>query len=166
MTLLLLPGACVYGQSVVTDPLFNYQLTLPATLVQHHYANESDSSKIYHDTTADVVLMISGRPSTFTDIKSYLDCSKSDMEKELRAFQGDTSLKLVECSNPANMPSNAAVLQFETNAYLPDFDRCYIYFLHYKSKEVQFFFLYHKTNFERSMEYIDNVMATLRLLES
>ena len=139
-------------------------MTVPARLEKHHYANENDSSQIYYDTTADIMLMISGRGSTFTDIKSYLSCSGSDLQQELQSFQGDTTLKLVECRNSVNYPANAVVLHFETKAYLPDFDRCYIYFLHYKGKEIQFFFLYYKNNFEKSMDYIDTVMQTLRLL--
>lgn len=161
---LILPHEHIYGQSIITDRLFNYTLKVPETLIMHHDNDECDSSKTYYDSASNIALMVSGRSSTFTDIKSYLDCSRKDLETDLQSLQGDKTLKVIACTRPELLPANAMVLHFETTAYLPYFDRCYIFFLHYKNKEVQFFFLYRKIYFTRSMEYIDKVMKSLQLL--
>jgi len=107
--------------------------------------------------------MISGRKSAFSDVKDYLDCSKNDLEDELRRMQGDSTLKLVECRRSAYFPDKAVVLHFETSAYSPDLNRCLAYFFHHRGKEIQFFFLYSKTHDKESLNYIDRTMQSLKL---
>ncbi|MDR3680031.1 MAG: hypothetical protein P4L41_08705 [Flavipsychrobacter sp.] len=149
---------------IIVNKTFGFELTIPNSLIgDKHSGNECDTPQLYYDTTAGVILMISGRPSIFEDIKSYLDCSKEELEKELQNFQGDTSLRLVECRISPYYPANAILLHFETAAYPSNFNRCLVYFFHYKNKEVQFFFLYNKANAE-SLSYIDKIMRSLILL--
>jgi len=157
---------CCYAQKVINDKQFNYEVTIPDGLVKETYNDESDSSPVYYDTSTRIVLTVSGRKSKFTDIKSYLDCSKKDLEKVLQAIQEDSTLKLVECRKSPYYPDKAIVLHFETSAYSASLNRCFIYFFHHNGKEIQFFFLYNKTSYKESLDYIDRIMRSLTLVDS
>ena len=134
---------------------------LPAGLFQTE--NDNDTFLIYIDTASELALMVSARETTFKDVNSYLDCSRKGLEEQLQKLQEDSTLKLVECRRSQYYPDQAVVLHIETKAYLPQFDRCLIYFIHQRKKEIQFFFLYRKGNSTKSLDYIDKVMATLNI---
>jgi hypothetical protein len=162
--LLVIISPATYGQRVVRNEQFKFELKLPDSLIaRNEFDDESDTVSVYYDPTPGVVLMISGRKSLYKDINSYLDCSKQGLEKQLQEFQGDSTLQLVSCNKSAYYPDKSVVLHFETAAYSPQLTRCIIYFFHYKKKEVQFFFLYNKANKE-SLSYIDKIMQSLVLL--
>jgi hypothetical protein len=123
----------------------------------------SEDSITYYDPKEGVVLMISGRRGTFRNVKNYIDCSRADLEKDLQKLQGDSTLKLIDCRRSPHYPKETTILHFETSAYAPHLERCLIYLLHNHSDEIQFFFLYDKTRQNRSIEYIDHIMQSLRL---
>ena len=155
-------GASVFAQVVISDKQYNYQLTLPAAM-KAYFSNSPSDSVTYYDTEKGVVLMIGGRKGSFKNVESYLDCSRQDLEKDLQAQQGDSTLRLIDCHRSPYYPRRSTVLHFETHAYSGHFERCLVYFFHCYGAELQFFFLYDKTRQGESLPYIDHIMHSLRL---
>jgi hypothetical protein len=121
--------------------------------IQYSLFNEKE--KIY--------LIVTARRSKFTDIKSYLDCSKEHLERDLQLFREDTSLRLIECRLSKFYSGNSTLLHFSFNAQYEGLNRCLIYFLHHRDEEIQVSFMYVDSLKQESMVVMDKVMQSLEL---
>ena len=89
---------------------------------------------------------------------------KDKLEQELKKCYGDSTLRVVSCDNPKYYGDRTVSLHIEVNVLPAGFNACVIYFIHHKNKDLQFSFMFSKAATARSMDYIDKVMKTLKLL--
>ncbi|HXS37785.1 MAG TPA: hypothetical protein VN721_13865 [Flavipsychrobacter sp.] len=154
-----------FAQKTINSDLYRYTLVIPNSLLRTADSiHDIESDREYYDSTIGILLFITARDGIFTNTKHYIDCSKEDLEKELKAYQSDPALKLIECSRSKYFPDKIVMLHFETSVLPAGFNRCIVYFVHHYGKEIQFSFMYNKANEELSLEYIDHVMQSLALL--
>jgi len=160
--LTLLSTTVSFGQKKLNSSLYNYTVIIPDSLIETTDPG-NDSEKTYFDDVSGIVLMITGRDGIYDNSNSYMNCSKKDLERQLKDYQGDSTLKLISCSKSKYYTAEAVTLQFETHVLPQGFNRCLIYFIHHKNKEIQFSFMYDKADINSSIAYIDGIMHTLKL---
>ena len=154
-----------FAQKSINSDLYRYTLVLPNSLLGTvDNIHDIESDREYYDSVNRIILYITARDGIFTNTNHYMNCSREDLEKELRSFQNDPALKLIECNQSKYYPEKTVMLHFETSILPAGFNRCIIYFVHHHDKEIQFSFMYNKTNEETSLVYINNVMKSLSLL--
>ena len=141
---------------------FRFKLTIPEGMAPV-FDTGSGLEGLYYDSTVGVVLMISGRESRFTSVKDYIDCTREELEQNLREAYGDSTLTLISCNRFAYYSEKTTVIHFRvatqpagSNAYL-------IYFIHHRKKDIQFSFTYKMQAGQNNAGYIDGVMQTIKL---
>jgi hypothetical protein len=164
--LCLLSSRAADAQKIFSSHAFRYQFTAPPTLknLQDSSIN-TEANSAWYDDSLGIYLMITARQGHFTNIKSYLDCSRADLEKDLRFAHDDSTLHLIDCRISGYYPDKSIVLHFSTQRQGGDLDRCMIYFFHHRGSEIQFSFIYSGSRIAPSLAYIDQVMQTLVLTE-
>jgi hypothetical protein len=154
-----------YSQQAVKSAAYKYELTIPRNfkLLPPDSGENVDADKSFYNDLTNVYLIITARKSLFTDIKNYLDCSKEGLEKDLQKDYGDTTLRLIDCRKSAYYSSQSIVVHFEMQAN-GGFDRCMMYFIHHKGREIQLAFMYQKNKAGDGLGSIDGIMQSLKLL--
>ena len=141
---------------------FHFQLTTPDNMKEVRDTLSLVPGNLYLDTSAGVVLIISGRESKFRSVTDYIDCTHEKLEQELRVDYGDTSLTLISCNRSAFYPEKSTLLHFMIsvdswyNTYL-------IYFVHYKGRDIQLSFAYRRDQEQASVAYVNKIMETFKL---
>jgi len=152
------------AQQTINDSLYHYRLTLSDSLVQwHDSASAAEHESIFYNNYSGLVFMITVREGLFTDNRSYIDCTRGDLELRLREYQADSTLKLLSCNKSKYYPEQAVELHFESHVYPAGLNRSLIYFIHHNGKELQFSFIYNNTAEKVSLQFIDRVMQGLKL---
>jgi hypothetical protein len=151
-----------YSQQLLTDSRHHYQLTLPDSLIEMRDEG-NDSDRTFYDNTSGVVLLITAREGIYANPEGYINCSKKNLETELKNYQGDSTLKLISCEKAPIYPNDVIKLHFETKILPQGFNRCVIYFVHHAREDIQFSFMYDKAYETKSMTYIERVIQTLKL---
>jgi hypothetical protein len=159
---LLVCSCYALGQKTLQNKLYHYVLIAPDSLIETTESG-NDTEKTYYDNVSGVILMITGREGIFRNTEGYMSCSKQNLERELKDYQGDSTLILISCENSKYYTEEVAILHFETKMLAEGFNRCMIYFVHHKNKEIQFSFMYDKADDKAGMAYIDKIMKTLQL---
>lgn len=142
---------------------YKFRITVPDAMNRIIDTGEVVEGELYYDTTAKVVLMISERQSKFNSVQDYIDCSRKQLESELKYFYSDSTLTLISCNRSAYYPKEANVIVFNVSVLPYGFNTCMVYFIHHKRKDIQFSFTYRKESGEQSAQYIDGIMRTLKL---
>ncbi len=151
-----------FGQKKLNSSLYQYTLTVPDSLMETTEPG-NDSEKTFYDNVSGVVMMVTGRAGIFENASGYMNCSKKNLETELKDYQGDSTLRLISCDQSKHYSKEVVILHFETKALPEGFNRCMMYFVHRSDKEVQFSFMYDKENDKTSVVYIEKIMQTLQL---
>jgi len=162
---LLLGSSRAFSQTIIENKEVGYTFLRPSSLQpMPDSLRDSLSDFTYFDEVNGIVFIISVRDSIFSKSSTYMDCAKADLQNQLRLLQGDSTLTLVSCSRSKYYPEKAIVLHFETKLMPADMNRCVIYFVHHRKKEIQFSFMYDKSQASTGLAYIDSIMRTLVLL--
>jgi hypothetical protein len=119
---------------------------------------------LYFDTIANLVLLITKTESKFKSVKDYIDCTREQLEKELKISYSDSTLRLISCNNSAYYPEKTVALYIEIGVLPNGFNQSLIYFIHHKNKDIQFSFMFKKECAKESINKIDAIMKTLKLL--
>lgn len=162
---LLCSSLHAYCQKTVKNDDYRFHLSLPDgfvllpadTVVQQpvELSYFNDHEKIY--------VVVTARKSRFTDIKSYLDCTKESLERDLQRYREDTTLRLVECRASKYYPGKTTVLHFTTRALYGRLNRCLIYFIHHRDEEIQVSFMYADSQIQESIGIVEGIMQSLEL---
>ena len=122
------------------------------------------NSETYFDTTNEIVLSINSSLSIYSSVRDYVDCSKAQLENELRINYGDSTLTLLSCANSKYYANKTVVLYLHVGNMSEGFDQSLIYFVHHRNRDLQFVFLLKGAHAKENLKYIDNVMQKLKLL--
>lgn len=141
-----------------------YTITIPGQMTEIAYVQGGTADKLYYDTVAGIIMMISKRETKFKSVNEYIDCSQKELENYLRVCYGDTSLQLINCSKPAYYPEKSAVVNFRVKVLPFGMDTYTIYFIHHRGEDIQISFTYKQGNTKASSAYITKVMQAFRLL--
>jgi hypothetical protein len=141
-----------------------YTIRIPRQMAEIAYVQDRTNDKLYYDTTAGIIMMISKRETKFKSVNEYIDCSQKELENYLRACYGDTSLQLINCSKPPYYPEKSAVVNFRVKVLPFGMDTYTIYFIHHRREDMQISFTYKQGNEKAASEYINKVMQGFRLL--
>ena len=163
--LILLACACCaqYANAGrVKDRHYKFKMILPVTMVEVPDSGRINGT-VYYDTSADIILMTSGRESKFRSVTDYIDCSIDGLEQQLKKDYGDTSLQLITCSKSGYYPKKTNVLHFRVSTLPFGYNTLMIYFIHHRNKDIQLSFTYKQTKEQPSLQYIDRIMQTLKL---
>ena len=152
--------ACGKG---INNKLHKYSITLPDQFVEIDDSSNSVFSKAYIDSARGVILLLSAQKSRFKTVTDYIDCSRQELEQQLRTEYGDTSLQLLSCSKPEYYPKKTTELHFEVTQQLSGFNTYLIYFIHHHHRDIQISFMYKKENERGIAIYIKGIMQTLKL---
>jgi hypothetical protein len=153
------------AQHLLNNDDLKYQFSLSDSLVQwKDSAAAAENESVFYDNYSGIVLMITAGKGLFASNANYMDCSKADLEQQLQEYQRDSTLKLISCNKSKYYQEEAVELHFESHIYPAGLNRCMIYFIHHNGKEFQLAFIYDKANDKSSLEYIDRIMQTLKLL--
>lgn len=122
----------------------------------------SADGELYYDSVSKVVLMISARKGGFHSVEDYIDCSRPQMENQLKSFYSDSTLTLVNCSRSPYYSKKSAVILFHVSVLPYGFNTCTVFFIHHRHEDIQFSFTYKGENAVAPW-YIDGIMQTLKL---
>ncbi len=167
--LLVLICICSFKYSsakTIHDKRYKLKLTLPETMKVVSDATDSEPEETFYDSTIGIVLIISGRKNKFKSVKEYIDCTKKDLEHNLRLFADDSTLVLLGCQISPYYPQAAIVMHFCLDMQLNQFDTYMMYFIHYRKRDIQLSFSYKGPTEQKCLSYIDDIMKTLRLKDS
>jgi hypothetical protein len=145
------------------DKYYKFSLVLPDGLRPTFDSGDVVDGELFYDTSAKVVLMISTRQSKFQSVQDYIDCSKTQLETELKYFYSDSTLQLISCNRSAYYPEEASALLFSVSVLPYGFNTCMVYFIHHRHRDIQLSFTYKKENSLQSVRYIDEIMQSLSL---
>ncbi len=154
-------------QNVIAKRIHNkeykFNIALPDQMVKITDSTNSIQGDLYYDTTAGIILMISARESKFKSVDDYLNCSKEELEKQLKLNYGDPTLNLISCNKSPYYPKKTTTLHFRVSVLPFGYNTYLIYFVHHRQKDIQISFTYKKENTQSSQKYIDSIMQTLKL---
>ncbi len=154
-----------YCQKLVKNDEYRFQLSLPQgfLLLPPDTTVQQPVELSYFNEREKIYVVITARKSRFTDIKSYLDCTKESLERDLQRYREDTTLRLVECRASKYYPGNTTVLHFTTRALYGRLNRCLIYFIHHRDEEIQVSFMYADSRMQESIGIVEGIMQSLEL---
>ena len=142
---------------------FRFTIMIPEGMKLVEDSGAHNGDEMYYDTTAGFVLIISEQQSKMKSVKNYIDCSKQELESMLKASYEDTSLHLLSCNQSPYYPEKINLIIFDLSVLPYGFNRCVVYFVHHRRKDLQFSFMYNKDNAAASMITIDKIMKSLVL---
>jgi hypothetical protein len=162
---------------IVALSLFNRQYTDARTVSGKQYKcnlsfpesmlpvtdSAGSNEEEYYDSSAGIVLIISGRKSRFKSVSQYIDCSRQNLEQTLRESYGDSTLDLIDYRTSDVYPGNSTVIHFHVSSLPYGFNTYVVYFIHYKKQDIQLSFTYNKDAEPRDINYIQKLMKTLKL---
>src|SRR5579862_8897533 len=92
---------CFCGHNTEAKKIHNkqyrFKLTVPDQIIEVTDNKDSMEGKIFYDTAAGVVMIISERESEYRSVDQYINCSTEGLEKQMRTYFDDTDLKLIDC---------------------------------------------------------------------
>jgi hypothetical protein len=163
-SLLVMIFCCQYAAAkTVRNKQFKFRISVPATMMEVRDTSKSAEGAIYYDTSAGIVLMLTARDSKFSSIRDYLDCTREELEAQLKLYYGDPALRLISCSRSIYYPDKSTVLSFEVSVLPYGYDTYLIYFFHNRHSDIQISFTFKKDKALYSIDYIDNVMKSFKL---
>jgi len=142
---------------------YKFTITLPDRLAEIRDSTGSVHERLFFDTSAGIILMISARQSKFKSVQDYIDCSREGLETQLRNDYEDSTLMLISCNKPQYYPDKTNILHFQVSVLPKGFDTYMIYFIHHRRRDIQIAFTYKKENESICQFYIDDIMKSLRL---
>jgi hypothetical protein len=142
---------------------YQFILTIPGGMVEVTDKKDSVEGKIYYDTSAGIVMIISERESKYKSVSQYIDCGTEGLEKQMRTYFDDTGLKLIDCRKPSFYSKQTTMLHFRVSILPLGYDTYVIYFIHYKKKDIQFSFTYKYASEAKCLNYVNSLMQTLKL---
>ena len=157
-------NAAAFDNAIVNKKI-GFAITLPDNIQEKSDSTADGPEVSYYDPHSDVYLIISERSSKFERVEDYMDCSKKDLEKQLRYFADDSTLQLINCVKSSYYPGESVILHFKTQTAPYGLNGNFIYFLHHNDRDIQLTFMYNTANQKTSMDYIDVVMQTFKLLD-
>jgi hypothetical protein len=149
---------------VINNKRFKFSVTLPDAFIEVKDTADRVEGDLFFDTTADMVLLITKAQRKFKSVNDYIDCSRLQLENELRISYGDSTLRLLSCNKSPYYPDKTVLLNIEVSVLPQGYDQSIIYFIHHKSKDIQFSFMFKKKNATIDLKQIDAIMKTLELL--
>jgi len=142
---------------------YKFTITLPDSMMEIQDSFNAVAGQLYYDTTNGILLLVSARESKFKSVKDYVDCSKEQLEQQLRNDYGDSTLTLISCDIPEYYPKKTTKLHFRVSILPYGFNTYTIYFIHHKHKDIQFSFTYKKEKEQSIQHNIKYIMRTLYL---
>lgn len=153
----------VVRAKVIRNHHFRFSILVPDQFLQIPDTLAGESS-VFYDTVLGTVFMYSGTEhKKFKTVRDYIDCSRKDLEQELRQAYGDTSLELVSCSQPQFYPKKTVVLHFRVTPLSSGQDTYTIYFIHHRHKDIQVSFTYKRSLDQADPGFINRIMSTMVL---
>jgi len=142
---------------------YKFKITVPDAMDLVINTDSTVAGDLYFDSAANIVLMISERQSKFNSVKDYIDCSREQLESQLKYFYADSSLTLISCNRSVYYAYESTVIVFSVSVLPYGFNTSMVYFIHHKRRDIQFSFTYNKEAGKESARYIDGIMQTLKL---
>ena len=142
---------------------YKFDMAIPDRMMYIKDSSIAGESELYYDTSAGIILMISVRESKFKSVDDYINCTMGELEQKLRINYGDTTLKLISCNKSLYYPKKTTALHFGVSVLPFEYDTYMMYFIHHHHKDIQISFTYKKANEQKSLNYINAVMQTLKL---
>ncbi len=119
--------------------------------------------ELYYDTSAKIIFMISERKSKFSSVADYIDCSKAQLESQLKEYYADSALKLLSCNRSIYYPKKTTAVMVSVSVLPYGFNTCFVYFIHHKMFDIQFTFTFKKEAAGNIAQYVDGIMETMTL---
>ncbi len=162
---LLCSGGQVFCQQQVKIEDYRFTLLLPDGFKQQPTDTivQQPVELSYFNERENIYIVVTARKSRFTDIKSYLDCTKESLERDLQRYREDTTLRVIECRASKYYPDKTTVLHFTTRTMYDRLNRCLIYFIHHRDAEIQVSFIYDDKRVQESLGIADTIMHSLKL---
>ena len=148
------------GTQKIKDRQLKFSFDLPAGMVK---VPDTLGGGMFYDSTADLVLLITETESPFKSVHEYIDCNQMELEYNLRKSYADSSLQLLSCTHSPYYSKKTTVITMALGVLSSGYDRCTVYFIHHRRKDVQFSFMFKKPGVALAMKKIDEVMGSLRL---
>jgi hypothetical protein len=142
---------------------YKFAITVPDQMMEIKDSLSSVQQQLYLDSSAGIVLIISTRKSEFKSVTDYLDCSKQDLENQLKNYYADSTLILISCDRPTKYLKQTTIVHFRVAPQHMEYNTNIIYFVHHKGKDIQFFFSYRQETEQSCQRYISIVMNELKL---
>jgi hypothetical protein len=147
----------------VKNKHFKIKITIPDQLLKVKETTNSIQGDLYFDTTAGIICMMSGRESRYKSVSDYLDCSRENLEQQLKHNFGDSTLTLVSCRRSAKYSKKIIILHFRVSILPSGFNTYVIYFIHHRNRDIQLSFTCKNKNEQADLAYINSIMQTLKL---
>ena len=143
---------------------FKFKVEIPVTFIKVTDTTGTVEGEVYFDTNEKIVLLVTKAESKYKSVKDYLDCSRVQLENELRISYADTGLHLVSCNRSPSYTDKIVVLNIEITVLPSVYKQSVIYFIHHKGNDVQFSFMIRKEQAAHCLPIIQEVMKTLELI--
>jgi hypothetical protein len=161
--LVCIVSSAVFANKIIHNKHCKLSISIPDQMLEIVDSANSIDGQLFYDTTADVILQISGRSSRFKSVKDYIDCTHEQLEDQLKYDYEDSSLTLVNCSRYVPDPERVTVILMRVSVLPRGYDTHQVYFIHHRHKDIQIFFTYKQEHEKRSQAYIDAIMRTFQL---
>jgi len=160
--LLILLTATHAQAGKIRNRQYGYKLVVPDGL-REMKDSASGQSTLYFDTSAGVLMMLSGKDlSGFRSVDEYMSCARPQLEQQLKADFGDSTLELERCFKPVYYPKKMVGISFKVAGDKGGFNYFTVYFVHHRQKEIQISFTYCDDHPQR-LEYIGSIMQSFKL---
>jgi hypothetical protein len=153
------------GASLYRNDRFGFSIKLDGQVWVKEDTTPHGSTVAYCNSLQEVCLVATHRKSMFRRVEEYVDCSKADLERELRILDEDSTLHVVACYRPTIYSGEAEVLHYTTSEGPFGLNGCIVYFFHHNRKDIQLSFLYKTANSKASFQYIADAIETLKFLD-
>lgn len=147
----------------IHNNFYHFKISVPESMREIHDTSACIRNELYCGVDNGVTLMICANDDRFRYVKDYLDCSRQELESQLREFYGDSTLSVISCGRSAYYQSETTLLSFRITTMVPDYEVNIIYFIHHRYKDIQVYFSYRNKIEAQSRIYIDAIMQTLVL---
>ena len=142
---------------------FKFVITIPENMLPMPQNPVAADSKAFMDTAAGIIFIVSSRESKFRSVSDYIDCSRLELEQQLKYDFADSTLHLISCNQSEYYPEKTNVLHFYVGMLPWGYNTYVIYFIHHRKRDIQLSFTYKNENSVSSQRYINAIMATLKL---
>ncbi len=137
-------------------------MSIPPSLVEVTDSVQ-EHEYIFFDSIASVILMVSSREGPFKSVKEYMDCTRQQLETQLKENFEDSTLSLISCDRSLYYPEKSTLVRFHVNKLPMGYTTYSIFFIHHRRKEIQIAFTYKDHPTINIQHYIADVMKTMVL---
>src|SRR4051812_39970690 len=97
LLLLLFVSACANAEKIHSKE-YRFKIKVPSSMSEVSDSLNVLSGNLYYDSSARIVLIISGRESRYKAVTDYVDCGMETLEQNMRTDYVDQGLQLISCN--------------------------------------------------------------------